>query len=490
MIKNEREFKITRVQAEKFAGTLRQLDGSSSESSQGVTGLQRTAIRSMLDELEEELREYERLKSGQIQEFVAESIADLPRVLIQARIARGLTHKQLADKIGVKEQQIQRYEASDYESASLKRLKELADALDVSLVGYLSISSKASTWSKILGKLKRVGIDPQLVMTRILPTTIVHAEHPSRGEHCDWGQRAKVQASELLSRIFGFEPTDVLCGDALNLQVPVGVAPRFKAPVSASDRRLAAWTLYAHYLVELLHRSITWESAVPVEYPSTPEAVRAAIFDNSGMPAFESVLSFVWRSGVAVIPLPGSGGFYGACWRIDRRNYIALKRKAASPALWMHDLLHEYWHAIQESQATQRSRVELEDLLAMDEDSPEQDEEYQANDFAAAVLLNSREEELAQECVDEASGSVERLKAIVPRVANRHNVNGAVLANYMAYRLNLQGINWWGAASNLQTYDEDPFELCSSWLANRVDWSKLDSDERGILSRAVSHMEG
>lgn len=490
MIKNEREFKITRVQAEKFADTLRQLDRSSDEGSQGVAGLQRAAIKSMCDELEEELREYERLKSGEIQEFVAESISDLPKVLIQARIAGGLTHKQLADIIGVKEQQIQRYEASDYESASLKRLKELADALNVSLVGYLSVSSKPNTWSKILGKLKKVGIDPQLVMTRILPPTVVHAKRPPQEAQDDWGQRAKVQASELLSRIFGFDPKDVLCDDALSLSVPIGVAPRFKASISASERRLAAWTMYAHYLVELLHRSVIWENMAPVEYPSTPDAVRAAIYAESGTLNFESVLSFVWRSGVAVMPLPGSGGFFGACWRIQRRNYIALKRKMTSPALWMHDLLHEYWHAIQEAQVDDRSRVEMTDLLAMNEDSPEQDEEYQANEFAAAVLLDSREEELAQECVHEAAGSVERLKAIVPRVANRHNVNVAVLANYMAYRLNLQGINWWGAASNLQLYDEDPFELCSSWLSNRVDWATLDSDEQGILSRAVSRMEG
>ena len=49
----------------------------------------------------------------------------------RARIARGLTQKDLARKLGVKEQQIQRYEETDYASASLSRLNEVIKALDI-----------------------------------------------------------------------------------------------------------------------------------------------------------------------------------------------------------------------------------------------------------------------------------------------------------------------------------------------------------------------
>ena len=44
--------------------------------------------------------------------------------LTGARIKAGLSQKQLAEKLGLKEQQIQRYEATDYESASLRRVSE------------------------------------------------------------------------------------------------------------------------------------------------------------------------------------------------------------------------------------------------------------------------------------------------------------------------------------------------------------------------------
>jgi transcriptional regulator with XRE-family HTH domain len=51
--------------------------------------------------------------------------------LIRARIARGLTQRDLAIKLGLKEQQIQRYEETDYASASLARINEVIRALDI-----------------------------------------------------------------------------------------------------------------------------------------------------------------------------------------------------------------------------------------------------------------------------------------------------------------------------------------------------------------------
>ena len=44
-----------------------------------------------------------------------------------------MTQKELADKIGVREQQIQRYEASQYSSASFDRLCSIADALNIDI---------------------------------------------------------------------------------------------------------------------------------------------------------------------------------------------------------------------------------------------------------------------------------------------------------------------------------------------------------------------
>ena len=63
-------------------------------------------------------------------------VAELPTVLIKARIAQGLSQKDLAERIGLKEQQIQRYEATDYASASLNRIKEVVSALGAATSKY------------------------------------------------------------------------------------------------------------------------------------------------------------------------------------------------------------------------------------------------------------------------------------------------------------------------------------------------------------------
>ena len=132
MIKNERQYRITRVQSERFSQTLHSLEGRQTEA-EGVHPLiakvQLDAVKSQLADLESELREYESLKAGEFQLDELNLVAELPTVLIKARIAQGLSQRELAEHIGVKEQQIQRYEATDYASASLARIREVANAL-------------------------------------------------------------------------------------------------------------------------------------------------------------------------------------------------------------------------------------------------------------------------------------------------------------------------------------------------------------------------
>ena len=132
MIKNERQYRLTRAQADRFSQTLRSLGQRSGEAGVMhplIAKAQEDALRSQLADLESELREYESLKAGEFQIDGLKAVADLPTALIKARIAQGLSQKDLAERLGLKEQQIQRYEATDYASASLTRIKEIVSAL-------------------------------------------------------------------------------------------------------------------------------------------------------------------------------------------------------------------------------------------------------------------------------------------------------------------------------------------------------------------------
>ena len=88
-------------------------------------------MQSQLRDLDAEIREYESLKSGRQKRLELDSLEALSKLLIQARIAAGLTQEDLADRLGLKPQQIQRYEATNYQSASLARLLEIARALNL-----------------------------------------------------------------------------------------------------------------------------------------------------------------------------------------------------------------------------------------------------------------------------------------------------------------------------------------------------------------------
>ena len=132
MIKNERQYRITKAQSERFSEALRELEGATAEGL-GLHPLlfkaKKDAVRSQLSDLEEELRDYEVLRSGGFEFNRLHAVAEVPQLLIKARIARGLSQKSLAGRLGLKEQQIQRYEASEYASASLARVRSVAEVL-------------------------------------------------------------------------------------------------------------------------------------------------------------------------------------------------------------------------------------------------------------------------------------------------------------------------------------------------------------------------
>lgn len=82
--------------------------------------------------LAEEIESYERLLRGDLGELV--NLAGLGRMLIGLRIARGISQRQLAEKMGVHETQVSRDEKNEYHAASLDRVQKLLDVMGVTLI--------------------------------------------------------------------------------------------------------------------------------------------------------------------------------------------------------------------------------------------------------------------------------------------------------------------------------------------------------------------
>lgn len=135
MIKNEKQYRITKAQVRRFQDAIAELAGR--ERPANITPrlweAQRQAAQSQVDELKEQVEAYERLHVGKSKEVVLESVEDLPRALIRARIAAGMTQEGLARRLGVKPQQVQRYEASEYGSASFARIVKVVEALRLTM---------------------------------------------------------------------------------------------------------------------------------------------------------------------------------------------------------------------------------------------------------------------------------------------------------------------------------------------------------------------
>lgn len=138
MIYSDKQYAISEGQLHKLRDALAaaQSEGAATIGEQNwLRDAQSDAIKSQIATMEAELSHYELLKSGEITFAKVHSLENLPSVLVQARIAAGLSQTDLAERLGMKAQQIQRYEASDYSGASLDRLIDVCKALNVHTSG-------------------------------------------------------------------------------------------------------------------------------------------------------------------------------------------------------------------------------------------------------------------------------------------------------------------------------------------------------------------
>jgi HTH-type transcriptional regulator/antitoxin HigA len=130
MIANERQYQVTRKKLGDLT-SLRDSARNDTEDPDGFRDLQIAAVESKMEDLQEELDEYERLRSGAVTTIESRSLAGLADALIKARIARGWTQGDLAKRLDVAEQQVQRDETNRYAGAALSRLCDVAEALGV-----------------------------------------------------------------------------------------------------------------------------------------------------------------------------------------------------------------------------------------------------------------------------------------------------------------------------------------------------------------------
>ena len=140
MLQNERQYEVTKGKLAWMRQCLEEAEANPrTDISPRAHRAGLNGMRALIGDMEAELAEYEKLRAGKVPSLELSSLDDVPATLVRARIARGWTHKDLAQALGTTEQQVQKDEAGGYQKANLQKLSRVAGALELSIRGRAKI---------------------------------------------------------------------------------------------------------------------------------------------------------------------------------------------------------------------------------------------------------------------------------------------------------------------------------------------------------------
>ena len=130
MIKNEKQYKITRKLLINWEENRRLLLSKPvANIPNWIFQEQLYGAEEQIRQLKKQLKEYDEIKMGKRKLIDLKLLEDIPELLIKWRIARNLTQKKLAQQLGMDENQLQRYEHTNYLGASLATVLKIARIL-------------------------------------------------------------------------------------------------------------------------------------------------------------------------------------------------------------------------------------------------------------------------------------------------------------------------------------------------------------------------
>ena len=133
MIRTESELRKAVQQREQHDESLkRQREEFLSEGlTEGEAERALAPLRTFRQGLVEEIESFERLRAGDLKEV--ETYEGLGKQLVALRIARGMTQRELAERIGIHESQVSRDERHEYHGVTLERASRILQAYGVKM---------------------------------------------------------------------------------------------------------------------------------------------------------------------------------------------------------------------------------------------------------------------------------------------------------------------------------------------------------------------
>ena len=313
MIKNERQYAVTRSRVRDFERSLSALDDGLRQDGGLPDNLGRDALRGQLEDLRGEVAEYERLRAGDTA-AAPYDLEDLPRTLIKRRISLGMGVREVAERLGLEEQRVREYERTDYEGADYDTMMGALTVLSVEGDEKV-VRGKAADFEGALERLSSVGLDREFAGRHILYEPGASLRRGALRE------QSKPRLLARLGALFGWTSEQVLGGGPPELG---SVAP--DAGGRAADPRSRSHVAYARGMAGILARAV--QSSKAPRGRAGPHGAQGTAKPPDSAP-FARLVGRAWDSGVPVMRL-GPLAFRSACLREGGLAVAVLSGSGAS----------------------------------------------------------------------------------------------------------------------------------------------------------------
>ena len=501
MIKGEREYAVTRSWAEKFEAAMGGIDARLKEGGPDrMLEAGRRGLQGLTDDMRRDIAEYEALGSGRVPPADAGNLEELPEALIKRRIGLGMTQEELAERIGMRAQDVAEYERTDYESADYARLMEAHAALSPGAAREGAGRGGAPSEARVLSRIKAAGLGGRFVDECIVVWPCARGEGAAG---------AVMYERKLLSRIYkiyGWTP-GMLAGSAPLEAGPVRA--RFRLSAGADRAAVNAHAAYAEYLAGVLARASSSGDGggeLPRRRPvrDDPYMLRRDLEEGgSGAITFPRLVECAWDAGIVVGHLPpalafraayfGGGGTAVAAAGAAGAVMLAGDQDGdggATESGLMLDLAHGMYYVGRGGGGMAGADCNSGGTIA---------EESEACRFAHAVLVGPRADRMLEACMDRCARGgggggapdAAMLRRAATEVALEEGVRADLLADYAAHRLaGRPALEWRRAAQGPRVMMPEWRRIVVSAIGSHADLSGLSSSDFALLSDVMGARRG
>ncbi|HCJ21880.1 MAG TPA: DNA-binding protein [Erythrobacter sp.] len=330
------------------------------------------------------IKSYQAAKDGDCSQLMELAGADLGRRLIAARVCKGFSQKELARKLGLKEQAIQRWEADHYRSITIANFQSVSRALGLRLF-FDTSSPEPHDWAPTFET-------PRSDASKVLR----HAKKRGWIEGDDPDRLLAKRISEHVQK----HGTPSLLRTGLN------------SHAENSDWSLIAWKAQVTWVAEQRIKSLK-QTFQPLDFSWLSDLVRLSTAADGPKRAKE----FLADKGIVLVVEPQIQGMKvdGAAFLVDGVPVIGLTLLRDSIDNFWFTLLHELGHVFLHYRSGLNSGF-FDDAEARNVDELEE----QADRFARNLIVSD-------EAWRKSPARIAKSPAIVESVARKLGISPAIL---------------------------------------------------------------